>query len=177
MKIVMDEAYVYRSGTITPLNEVDCTRDVETRPPNERLTQCKVIACTANMYSADQRAFIAREYWRTGSFKQCQGAFRNKYAEESVPTKPCFHKLVKKLETIGSILTRHAGGRKMCDRTVQDVKDRLLASPRKSLRRYSQETGIPYSTRQGAAKKAKLHPYRVSVVQGLLPTDLEKRLR
>jgi hypothetical protein len=46
MNTDMDEAYVYRSRTITPLNEVDCTRDVETRPPNWRLTQCRVIACT-----------------------------------------------------------------------------------------------------------------------------------
>jgi hypothetical protein len=30
MKIHMDEAYVYRNRTIIPLNEVDCTRDVET---------------------------------------------------------------------------------------------------------------------------------------------------
>jgi hypothetical protein len=47
----------------------------------------------------------------------------------------------------------------MRDRTVQDVKDRLLPSPRKSLSRLSQETC------QRAAKKAKLHPYPVSVVQ------------
>jgi hypothetical protein len=83
----MDEAYIYRSRTVTPLNEVDCTRDVETRPPNRRLTQRKVIACAANMYSAQQRVLIVREYWRTGSFKQCQRAFRNKYGEGSVPTK------------------------------------------------------------------------------------------
>jgi hypothetical protein len=33
----MDEANVYRNRTITPLNEVDCTRDVTTRPPDRRL--------------------------------------------------------------------------------------------------------------------------------------------
>jgi hypothetical protein len=60
---------------------------------------------------------------------------------------------------------------------VQDLKGRLLASPRKSLRRLSQETGIPYSTCQRAARKEKLHPYGESVVQELLPTDLEKRVR
>jgi hypothetical protein len=72
------------------------------------------------MHSAE-RLFIVREYWRTGSFKQCQTAYRNKYGEGSVPTKSCIHKLVEKLETTGSVLIRHAGGRKMCDRTVQDV--------------------------------------------------------
>jgi hypothetical protein len=101
----MDEAYFYGIGTITPLNEVDCTRDVETRPSNRRLTQCRVIACAANMHSAEQRVFIVREYRRTGSFKQCQRAFRNKYGEGSVPTESCVHKLVKQLERTGNVLT------------------------------------------------------------------------
>jgi hypothetical protein len=65
--------------------------------------------------------FVVREYWETGSFKQYQRTFRNKYGEETVPTKSCIHKLVKKLETTGSVSTRHAGDQKMCDRTVQNV--------------------------------------------------------
>jgi hypothetical protein len=65
----------------------------------------------------------------------------------------------------------------MCDGTVQDLKYRLLASPRKSLRRFSHEIGIPYSKCQRAAKKAKLHPYRVPLAQDLLPTDFEKSVR
>jgi hypothetical protein len=107
----MDEAYVYRSGTITLLNEVDCTRDVETRPPNRRLTQCRVIACVANMHSAEERVFVVREYWRIILFKECQRAFRNKYGEGSVPTKSSIHKLVKKFETNGSVCldTQEAG--------------------------------------------------------------------
>jgi hypothetical protein len=107
------------------------------------------------------------------SFKQCQRAFRNKYGEGSVPTKHCIHKLGKKLETTRSVLTQHTGDWKMSDHTVQDVKDRLLASPRK----FSQETDIPYFMCQRAVKKAKLHPYRVCVVQELLPMDLEKRVQ
>jgi hypothetical protein len=39
----------------------------------------------------------------------------------SMVKESCIHKLVKKIETTVSVLTRHAGGRKMCDRTVQVV--------------------------------------------------------
>jgi hypothetical protein len=40
----MGEAYVYRSRTITPLNEVDCTCDVETRPRNRQTcTQLNIV--------------------------------------------------------------------------------------------------------------------------------------
>jgi hypothetical protein len=96
-------------------------RDVEMRPPIRSLTQCRVIACATNMCSAEYRVFIVREYWRTGSFKQCERTFRNKCGEGSVPTKSCIHKMMNKLRTAGSDLTRHTGGRKMWDRTVQDV--------------------------------------------------------
>jgi hypothetical protein len=44
-----------------------------------------------------------------------------KYGEESVRPKSCIHELVKKLGATGNVLTRHAGGREMCDRKVQDV--------------------------------------------------------
>jgi hypothetical protein len=47
------------------------------------------------MHSAEESVFIAREYWRMGSFKQCQRSFLNKYGEGSVPPKSCIHKLVK----------------------------------------------------------------------------------
>jgi hypothetical protein len=35
--------------------------------------------------------------------------------------KEVYSQIDEKLETTGSVLTRHAGGRKLCDRTVQDV--------------------------------------------------------
>jgi hypothetical protein len=45
---------------------VDWNREIETPQPSRRLTRC-----AANMHPAVQRAFIVREYWRTGSFKPC----------------------------------------------------------------------------------------------------------
>jgi hypothetical protein len=121
MKTDTDEAYVYWIGTIIPLNEVDCTHDVKMWLLNRHLTQCRVIAFAANMYSDLQHVFIVCEYWCTGSFKHCQRPFQNKYVEGSVPIKSCIHKLVKKLETTGSVFTWQSGGRKMSDCTLQDV--------------------------------------------------------
>jgi len=65
----------------------------------------------------------------------------------------------------------------MSEETIHDVKERLLASPSKSLRRLSQETDLPYSASQRGAKKAKLRAYRVLCVQKLLPIDHVKRAR
>ena len=65
----------------------------------------------------------------------------------------------------------------MSEETIHDVKEQLLVSPSKSLQRLSQETNLPYSTCQRAAKKAKLRAYGVSCVQEFLPMDYEKRVR
>jgi len=54
------------------------------------------------MYTVEQRGFLVRKYWQTGSFKACQTAFRTEFGERSAPSKCCIQKLVKKLETKGS---------------------------------------------------------------------------
>ena len=129
------------------------------------------------MYLVEECVFLVRKYWQTDSFKACQTAFRKEFGERRAPSKYCIQKLVKNLETTRRLLTQHTGGRKMFEGTIHDVKERLLASPSKSLRRLSQETNLPYSTCQRDAKKAKLRAYRVSCVQVLLLMDHEKRVR
>jgi len=54
------------------------------------------------MYTVEQRGFLIRKYWQTGSSKACQTAFRTKFGERRAPSKYSIQKLVKKLETRGS---------------------------------------------------------------------------
>jgi len=54
------------------------------------------------MYTVEQRGFLFRKYWQTGSFKACQTAFRTEFGERRAPSKCSIQKLVKKLETRGS---------------------------------------------------------------------------
>ena len=62
--------------------------------------------------------------------------------------------LVKETVNQGDLLDELKGGRpKMSEETIQNVKDRLQASPKKSLRRLTQESGLSRSTWQRAAKK------------------------
>jgi hypothetical protein len=59
------------------------------------------------------------------------------------PSKRYIQLLVKKLETKGTLLDLHGGGRpEMSENTVHDVANRLLASPRKSLLVLSQAIGL-----------------------------------
>jgi hypothetical protein len=84
---------------------------------------------------------------------------------------------VKKREIKGTLLDLHGGGRpEMTENTVHYVANRLLASPRQSLRVLPQEIGVSRSMRQRAAKRAGLHAYRFRVVQELKQQDYNKRM-
>ena len=62
----------------------------------------------------------------------------------------------------------------MLESTVKNVCAKLKQSPKKSLRRLSQEIGVSYSTYQRATKTAGLRPYRVTSVHQLMEPDKEK---
>ena len=55
-----------------------------------------------SLYTVEERGFLVRKYWQTGSFKACQTAFRTEFGERRTPSKCCIQKLVEKLETRGS---------------------------------------------------------------------------
>jgi len=51
------------------------------------------------MYTVEQRGFLIRKHWQTGSFKACQMAFRTEFGERRAPSNCSVQKLVKRLET------------------------------------------------------------------------------
>ena len=88
-----------------------------------------------SMYTVEQRGFLVRKYWQTGSFKACQTAFRTEFGERCAPSKCCIQKLVKKLETRGGrsnacrLLSLGAYLRAKCikihHRTIEQLKDAI----------------------------------------------------
>jgi hypothetical protein len=51
--------------------------------------------------------------------------------------------------------------------SFEDIRARLLQSPRKSLRKLSQQTLMTYGSVQRATKHLRLHPYRALLLHGL----------
>jgi hypothetical protein len=114
--------------------------------------RCEVLACfhvvvKMYRYSLEEWVFIVKTYWITGSIKNCQRRFVGQFGGQNPPSKRCIQCLVKKLETKGTLLDLHGGGRpEMLENTVHDVANRLLDSPRKSLCVLLQEIGLSRST-------------------------------
>jgi hypothetical protein len=125
----------------------------------------------------EERVFIVKTYWITGSIKNCQRRFVEQFGGRNPLLKCCIQLLDKKLETKGTLLDLHGGRRpEMSENTVHDIANRLLASPRKSLHVLSQEIALSRSTCQRAAKKVGLHAYRFRVVQELKQQAYDKRM-
>jgi hypothetical protein len=86
-------------------------------------------------YSVEERVFLVKSYWISGSIKNCQRKFVEKFCDHGhdLPSKCCIQKLVKKLETTGTLLDQHGRGRqKMSEETCVRLQTdyRLLhASP------------------------------------------------
>jgi hypothetical protein len=53
-------------------------------------------------YNLEERVFIVKTYWITGSIKNCQRRFVEEFGGRNPPSKRCIQLLVKKLETKGT---------------------------------------------------------------------------
>jgi hypothetical protein len=126
----------------------------------------------------DQHVFILEHYFSTQSFAECQNAFRNSFPDSVVPNESTIQCLERFRET-GRISEKRRSGRPsvLSNDSLEDIRARLLQSPRKSLRKLSQQTGMTYGSIQRATKRLKLHSYRVQVCHELKEIDKEKRMR
>jgi transposase len=115
------------------------------------------------VFLQDQRVFILEHYFSSRSYEECQNAFRNSFPDSVVPNKSTIQRLVKRFRETVSIGEKRRSGRPsvLSNDSLEDIRTHLLQSPRKSLRKLSQQTGMTYGSLQRATKRLKLHPYQV----------------
>jgi hypothetical protein len=73
--------------------------------------------------------------------------------------------------------TRHGKKTVLTDQKLEDIRARLEISPRKSLRRLSQETDVSVGSASKATKLIKFRPHRVRVVHAFKPVDAPQKIR
>jgi transposase len=124
------------------------------------------------------RVFSLEHYFSTRSYAECQNAFRNSFPDSVVPNTSTVHRLVERFCETGSIGEKRHSGRPsvLSNDSLEDIRACLLQSPRTSLRKLSQQTGMAYGSVQRATKRLKLHRYRVHVCHELKEIDEEKRM-
>jgi transposase len=109
-------------------------------------------------FPQDQRVFILEHYFSTRSYAECQNAFRNSFPDSLVLDKSTVQCLVERFRETGSIGEKcHSGHPSVLSNdSLEVIRARLLQSPRKSLRKPSQQIGMTYGFIQSAIKSLKL---------------------
>lgn len=146
----------------------------------------------SQVFSIEEKKFILKTYYHRGhrnedqtwttSFADCARDFMLEFPNHAIEYTDFvqhMNRLVNLFDATGSVEKRKSTGRKtiLNVERLDDIRDRLQISPQKSLRHLAQQTGLSRSTCHKAVRRElHYHPYKVSVVQQILPADHEKRV-
>jgi hypothetical protein len=98
-----------------------------------------------------------------------QNLFRDIFPNSPVPNRSTVSYLVVCFCDTGGVQDRNHSGQPsvLSDYSLDDIRQTLLRSPRKSLRKLSLWSGLSYGSAHKATKILKLHPYHVHVMHKL----------
>ncbi len=139
-------------------------------------------------WTVREKTFSVEAYLETKSVTTAQARFRKEYKSRHYPCKSIILKWTQKFRKKGTVLNLNSksvdrdthSGRPASARTpekIDAVRDSVARSPKKSLRRRSQDLGIPReSMRRILLKDLRLYPYRIQVKHKLTQADMDKRV-
>jgi hypothetical protein len=123
--------------------------------------------------------FIVEHYLASRSYLTCQNEFRDTFPDSPVPNNSTVSRLVNRFRDTGSMQDRNRSGRPsvLSNDSLDDIRQTLLRSSRKTLRELPLQSGLHYGSAHKATKILKLHQYRVHVMHELKEPDKEERLQ
>lgn len=132
------------------------------------------------VFTPQQRSWCVLEFSKTSSVTAVQRAFRRLHHVKP-PTNKSILKWYNDFRDKGCICDQrkgHSGRPSVSEEVVDRVRQTFLRSPKKSTRRCSQELQVPQSTvSKILRKKLRFIPYKLQLVQQLLPQDNETRFQ
>lgn len=143
------------------------------------------------MYTVQENTFIIEAYFRSGrlvneewqySIPECKAQFRLKFPNKIVEETALQHhvrQIIERFQTTGSVLKGKSTGRLQTNQNVTEQVQALVEeNPHSSLRRLSARTDVSYSTvRRILKKRLHMHPYKITLVQKILPRDHNSRMQ
>jgi transposase len=129
-------------------------------------------------YTLEQYVFLHDICVKYRSARKCQRKFQSKFRDERVPSRQTIHNLVNKLRTTGLLrdkIQKH-NRRVFTEEKLVDIGARLEHTPRKSLKRLAQETGVSKFSARTATQLLKLRLYKTIVIHALQPRDPASRV-
>lgn len=126
-----------------------------------------------------ERVEIVLLYARQGwTVRQTAAEFNRRHPQRAQEITPStVGRIMDRFKETGSVCDKPRSGRpKVADDIEVTVLAKVSSSPKKSLKRHSQELGMPRSTCQKVLKKHKYHPYKPKVLHRLYDDDFENRV-
>ena len=120
-------------------------------------------------FTSVEKAFCVLEYARTQSIKTVKRIFAQRFGKsalEKVPDKKQIWRWPKKFKEEGCLRRVQGSGRKsMSEETIDKIRQKVVNSPKKSLRRTSFETQIPAITVwRLTRKRLQIRPYKLQLL-------------
>jgi hypothetical protein len=122
-------------------------------------------------YALELHVLLCDTYEKYGSARKCRQKFRRKFRDERVPSRQTIHNLGNKLRTTGLLRYKKQKHKRRVLNWVDDLGARLERTPRKSLNRLPQDTGVSKSSATTATQFLKLRPYKTAVIHASQPRD------
>ena len=132
-------------------------------------------------FTDEEKIFCLTLYLESKWYKSVQAKFRRKFSFNTFPTKSGIHQWISKFKATGTVLSINkkaaatTSGRKTTSRTlgnIEALRTSVGRSPKKSIRRRSQELGISYASVQRIFNvDLRLYPYRIQIKYNLTPGD------
>jgi hypothetical protein len=100
------------------------------------------------LFSQVQRVFIDEHYLASRSYLTCQNEFMDTFPDSPVPKKSTVSRLVNCFRGTGSVQDRNRSGRPsvLSDDSLDDIRQTLFRTARKSLRKLSLQSGLSYGS-------------------------------
>ena len=132
------------------------------------------------LWTPKEIAYIVEEYFiGQRSIIVAQRKFRQRFGKQEALSRKVILRAVTNFRMTGDASKRKSPGRHRTSRNAENcggVKKAITQSPSKSTRRLAQQVNIPRTSVNRILKQdLRLYPYKVQVVQQLLPADKLQR--
>jgi len=133
-------------------------------------------------WNVEHRVFAVEQFFRNNdsvvTVQRLLSRQFNVARDGAIPDRNTILRWVESFHTTGSVMKRTSTGRPRTARTPENVESvrSVIESPRRSTRRRASVLGLSRRSLQGILHdELNFHPYKIMIVQKLLPSDFVQR--
>ena len=140
------------------------------------MAESTIVSTPKPQWELKQRIYCVNFYYKTGSFKKTQDSFMHQFKCEKAPSKSRIQNWVDHFEKYGTVENLNAASenrlshsgrpKKRTAELIENVRESLQQSPKRSVRKRSQSLDMSSETcRRVLVNNIRAYPYRIQTLQ------------